>query len=310
MRRQRCSTRRGAGVPRLVHVGSTAALGSPTAAGCAGRDETLGFNLQRFELPCQRVGSGAQTSSSSQAGSPGLETVVVSPGFTFGSWRDGYRGGEVIERVLRRRVVPCTNGGSSASSTSTTSSPASAVAAARGRAGERHPVGAEPDLPRDRTDGRTRPGEKKLVVTVPDVARDLAGVVLNSERARRRGSRPLLFLEPSPRTSTTARQGTVRAGTASGRSRRSSPGRAPAPAAALSRQRAPATNCSNSRSTNAIISSGEAGVDADPEGPVHYHVAVRQLADGAEVDVLALADALVLPPRGGASRSSGSRGGA
>ena len=183
---------RGAGVPRLVHVGSTAALGiSPRPDAPA--DETFGFNLERFELPYNESKRRADELVLS-AGSPRLETVVVSPGFTFGSWRDGYRGGEVIERVLRRRVVPCTNGGLSVVHVDDVVA-GIRRAAARGRAGERYILSGQNLTFHEiaRTVARVS-GEKKLVVTVPDVARDLAGAVLNSERARRRGRGPLLFL--------------------------------------------------------------------------------------------------------------------
>ena len=249
-------------------------------------DETFGFNLQRFELPYNESKRRADELVLS-AGSPGLETVVVSPGFTFGSWRDGYRGGEVIERVLRRRVVPCTNGGLSVVHVDDVVA-GIRRAAARGRAGERYILSGQNLTFHEiaRTVARVS-GEKKLVVTVPDVARDLAGAVLNSERARRRGRGPLLFLNRCYAYQYySSAKALCEHGTRGAAVRGDRPGRAPAPAAALSRQRAPATKRSNSETTKAIISLVRGGLTPDPERPVHDDVAVRQLADRAELDVL------------------------
>ena len=185
--------------------------------------------------------------------------MVVSPGFTFGSWRDGYRGGEVIERVLRRRVVPCTNGGLSVVHVDDVVA-GIRRAAARGRAGERYILSGQNLTFHEiaRTVARVS-GEKKLVVTVPDVARDLAGAVLNSERADRGVAVPCsstnrrYAYQYYSSAKALCEHGTRAA------VRGDHPGRAPAPAAALSRQRAPATKRSNSETTKAIISSVSAG---------------------------------------------------
>ena len=181
-------------VPRLVHVSSTAAIGiSPGPRAPA--DETFGFNLAHFDLPYNETKRRAEHVVLA-AGRAGLETVVASPGFTFGRHRGGYRGGEVVERVLRRRVVACTNGGLSVVHVDDVVDGIRRVAAAGG-VGQRY-ILSGPNVSFHeiaRTVARIA-GEKRLVLSVPDAARDLAGVFLNSRYARQRGIAPRLYLGP------------------------------------------------------------------------------------------------------------------
>jgi dihydroflavonol-4-reductase len=183
---------RDTGVRRLVHIGSTATLGISERPETPA-DEASEFNLAGFGLDYNETKLQADRLVLSAAAA-GLETVVVSPGFTFGRWRDGYRGGEVVERVLQRRVVPCTRGGLSIVHVEDLVDGIRRAAAA-GRAGHRYVLSGPNASFHEIARAVARlSGERRLVLTVPDVVRDLAGWILNSERARRRGRAPLLFL--------------------------------------------------------------------------------------------------------------------
>jgi dihydroflavonol-4-reductase len=183
---------RDTGVRRLVHIGSTATLGISERPETPA-DEASEFNLAGFGLGYNETKLQADRLVLSAAAA-GLETVVVSPGFTFGRWRDGYRGGEVVERVLQRRVVPCTRGGLSIVHVEDLVDGIRRAAAA-GRAGHRYVLSGPNASFHEIARAVARlSGERRLVLTVPDVVRDLAGWILNSERARRRGRAPLLFL--------------------------------------------------------------------------------------------------------------------
>lgn len=97
------------GVKRLVHVSSCAAIGIPEAES-EPADENFEFNLAHLDqgynltkLAAERIVLAANSAS--------FETVVVNPGFIFGWEGTAFRGHEVIDRVLQRPVVLCTDGG-------------------------------------------------------------------------------------------------------------------------------------------------------------------------------------------------------
>ncbi len=93
-----------AGIPRLAHVSTVAAIGiSPAPRTPA--DEQHAYNLAHLDLAYSRTKHEAERLVL-EANHSRLETVVANPGFAFGAHRGRYRGGEVIERVLRRRIVP------------------------------------------------------------------------------------------------------------------------------------------------------------------------------------------------------------
>ena len=181
------------GVPRLVHISTTAAIGIPDGA-LAPADETFDFNLGHFDLAYNETKRRAEQLVLA-ADQPGLQTVVASPGFTFGRHRNGYRGGEVVERVLRRRVVPCTHGGLSVVHVDDVVDRIRSAAAV-GRSGERYILSGPNVSFHEIAESVARvTGERKLVLTVPDPVRDLVGALRNSDLARRRGRSPLLFLD-------------------------------------------------------------------------------------------------------------------
>lgn len=97
-----------AGVRRLVHVSSVAAIGIPQAQRPA--DETFRFNLDNsglnYHLSKHRAEQEVQRGCVN-----GLEAVIVNPGSIFGPHGRSFRGGEMIEKVRRRRVVPYFLGG-------------------------------------------------------------------------------------------------------------------------------------------------------------------------------------------------------
>lgn len=169
------------GVFRLVHVSSTAALGIPESSRLPANEE-FRFNLGHLDLGYAETKRRAEEVVLDANGSSALETVIVNPGFIFGRHRSGYRGREVVERVLRSRVVPCTNGGLSIVHVDDV---AGGIwrAAADGRAGERYILSGENLSFREIAHTVCElSGERRLVLPVPDPVRDAACFFLNSMR--------------------------------------------------------------------------------------------------------------------------------
>jgi dihydroflavonol-4-reductase len=165
------------GIRRLVHVSTTAAIGissNPRAPA----DERFHFNLDDLGLSYHSSKHQAERLVL-QANSGTLETVVVNPGFMFGSHQGGYRGGEVITRVLRRPVVICTDGGLSVVHLDDVVD-GIRRAADHGRAGQRYILSGENVTYSAiaRTICRLS-GIKKMVISVPNVLRDLAGILVS-----------------------------------------------------------------------------------------------------------------------------------
>ena len=102
---------RRAGVPRFVQVSSTAAVGISSDPNVPA-DEEFGCNVEDLGLS-YNVTKHAAERIALEANGDRIHTLVVNPGFMFGTHRGHYRGSEVIDRVLRRPVVFCTEGGMS-----------------------------------------------------------------------------------------------------------------------------------------------------------------------------------------------------
>jgi dihydroflavonol-4-reductase len=179
-------------VPRLLHVSSSAAIGISIGPG-APADETFPFNLDHLGLSYNVTKHQAEQLVL-EANGPDLETVVVNPGFMFGRHQGGYRGGAVIERVLRRPVVVCTDGGMSLVHVDDVVDGVRRVAD-YGRPGERYILSGENLSFHEiaRTVSRVS-GKRKIVISIPTPLRDLAGVLLNSSFAQHRGLAPPLHL--------------------------------------------------------------------------------------------------------------------
>ena len=177
------------GVPRLIHVSTTATIGISERPAVPA-DESFRFNLEQLDLGYATSKRQAEALVLG-ADSGGLETVVANPGFVFGRHREGYRGSDVISRVLRSPIVPCTRGGLSVVHVDDVVDGIRRVGE-RGRRGERY-ILSGPNVSFHqiaRTVARLS-GERRLVVTVPDLVRDLAGRYLNG----RAGTRPRLQLD-------------------------------------------------------------------------------------------------------------------
>jgi dihydroflavonol-4-reductase len=99
--------KRGAG--RLVLVSSVAAIGIP-GPGDGPADENFPFNLASSGLNYHISKRQAEEAVRQEMGR-GLDAVIVNPGTIFGPARRGYRGGEMIEKVRGRGVVPYFIGG-------------------------------------------------------------------------------------------------------------------------------------------------------------------------------------------------------
>ncbi len=101
-----CSAAR---VKKFLFVSSVAAIGIPTDPSRPA-DESFPFNLQDAPLNYPRSKWLAEQEVT-RAGRAGLPAVIVNPSSIFGPFRGRYRGGEMIEKVRRGRVVPVFRGG-------------------------------------------------------------------------------------------------------------------------------------------------------------------------------------------------------
>ena len=183
--------RRG-GVPRLLHVSTTAAIGiSPDRDVPA--DENFSFNLDHLGLSYNTSKHQAERLVL-EANDSALETMVVNPGFVFGRHHRRYNGEEVIARVLRSSVVVCTDGGLSVVHVDDVVEGVRSVAE-NGRAGERYILSGDNCSFRTIADAVCKvAGIRKTVLSVPKVVRDVSGLLLNS-LARAKGLGPDLYLD-------------------------------------------------------------------------------------------------------------------
>jgi dihydroflavonol-4-reductase len=174
---------RDAGVPRLLHVSSTAAVGvSPDPATPA--DEDFAFNLAGLGLAYNETKLEAERLVLA-ANDGALATVVVNPGVIYGRHGARYMAGDTLSRVLHSRVVPCTAGGLSVVHVDDVVDGILRVAD-RGAAGERYILAAENVSFRDIARVvREETGARALVVPLPAPARLLLAAFA---RVRSRGA--------------------------------------------------------------------------------------------------------------------------
>jgi dihydroflavonol-4-reductase len=179
-------------IPRLLHVSTTAAIGisqKPTMPA----DEGFRFNLDHLDLSYNLTKHQAEQLVLAANGSD-LETVVVNPGFVFGPHQEGYRGREVIERVLRSSVVMCTDGGLSVVHVDDVVD-GIRRAAVNGRPGQRYILSGENLSFREIADTVCRiSARRRIVISVPNVVRNLAGLYASSRLAQARDRGPHLHL--------------------------------------------------------------------------------------------------------------------
>jgi dihydroflavonol-4-reductase len=177
---------RAAGVRRLLHVSSTAAVGiSPDPNSPA--DETFAYNLAALGVGYSRSKHESERLVL-EANGPTLETVVVNPGVVFGRHATRYVGGDIIARVLRRRIVPCTGGGLSVVHVQDVVDGIHR-AAERGRAGERYILSGENLSFLEIAHVVCRVAKvQRRILRIPDVVRDTLGAISTSLARVRRGS--------------------------------------------------------------------------------------------------------------------------
>lgn len=163
-------------VGRLVYVSTCAAVGIPQAPDNSA-DEQFAFNLEHLDQGYALTKRAAEQVALEANGAT-LETMVVSPGFIFGWDGDRFRGREVIERVLRRRLVFCTDGGLSIVHVDDVVAGIRAVAE-RGRPGERYILAGENATFRQIAETVARVAhQRRIVVPVPNGVIGVAGDVL------------------------------------------------------------------------------------------------------------------------------------
>lgn len=100
---------REAGVRRLLHVSSVAAIGIPPE-GARPADETFAFNLQASGIN-YAISKHAAEGVVLHAAAGGLDAVIVNPSSLAGPFGARFRGGEMIEKVRRGRFATCFRGG-------------------------------------------------------------------------------------------------------------------------------------------------------------------------------------------------------
>jgi dihydroflavonol-4-reductase len=178
-------------VKKLLHISTISAIGISPDAGVPA-DESFSFNLDHFGISYNSTKHQAERLVL-DANGPDLATIVVNPGFIFGSRRNGYNGAEVIQRVLSSRVVISTNGGLSVVHVDDVVDGIRRVGD-EGRAGQRYILSGENLSFQEiaRTVCQIF-GLRKKMITVPGAISDLAGLLLNAI-ARKRGLSPHLYL--------------------------------------------------------------------------------------------------------------------
>jgi dihydroflavonol-4-reductase len=129
------------GVQRLVHVSSVAAIGIPTDPNRPANEE-FAFNLEHSGLAYHVSKWQAEQEVAAQV-QRGLSATVVNPASVFGPYGAGYRGGDMMRKVLRGHcIVPYFTGGICAVHVQDVVA-GIMVALERGQTGQRYILGGE-----------------------------------------------------------------------------------------------------------------------------------------------------------------------
>jgi dihydroflavonol-4-reductase len=131
---------RQAGVRRLVHVSSVAAVGIPDDSGRPA-DEEFCFNLGDSGLNYHLSKRRAEEEVAAGV-AEGLDAVIVNPASVFGPYGAGYRGADMLSKVRRTPVVPYFTGGLCVVHVDDVVA-GTLAALRRGRAGQRYILGGE-----------------------------------------------------------------------------------------------------------------------------------------------------------------------
>jgi dihydroflavonol-4-reductase len=172
---------RAAGVTRLLHVSSVAAVGLPSDASQPANEE-FSFNLEKSGLSYHISKRRAEENVLAEVGR-GLDAVIVNPASIQGIARTA----GLLKSVRRRSVVPCFSGGNCIVDVKDV---VSGILAAleRGQSGQRYILGGENLTFRMLGEKAARAmGLKRRFVSIPAVGTAIAAAVLEPwARARKR----------------------------------------------------------------------------------------------------------------------------
>lgn len=181
-----------AGVRRLVHVSSVAAIGIPTNPRRPA-NEAFPFNLDGSGLYYHQSKRRAEDEIAAAA-RRGLDAVVVNPGTIFGPDGVSYRGGGMLAKVGRRPVVPYFTGGINVVQVDDVVD-GIGRALERGAAGERYILGGENvSYRRIAALSLKHQGLRRTFVPVPSLVTWAAATLLAPVGART-GRRPAITYE-------------------------------------------------------------------------------------------------------------------
>ncbi len=176
-----------AGVKRMIHVSSVAAVGVPADASHPA-DERFAFNLNGSALYYHLSKHQAEQAVLTEV-SRGLDAVTINPASVFGPYRRTYRGGEMIAKVRRTPVVPYFTGGICAVHVDDVVQ-GILGALERGRPGQRYILGGENITYRAIVERAAKVmGLRRAFVPIPPVATALAARIL-APVARMRNAQP------------------------------------------------------------------------------------------------------------------------
>ncbi len=180
------------GVPRFIHVSSMAAIGVPHDAGHPA-DETFPFNLRESGLT-YHVSKWQAEAAVLREFRAGLSAVIVNPGAIYGPFGRRYRGGDLMEKVRRHRVVPYYRGGINVVHVDDVVD-GIVRAIARGRPGDRYILGGENLTVRRIAETAAEIlGIRRTFIPIPSAVTLLASAVLGPA-ARLSGKRPRVTRE-------------------------------------------------------------------------------------------------------------------
>lgn len=178
-----------AGVRRLVHVSSVAAIGIPAGPHCPA-DESFPFNLGDTCLYYHQSKQQAEGEIRA-AVRRGLDAVLVNPGTIFGPDGGGYRGGGMFAKAGRLPVVPYFTGGINVVHVADVVD-GIGLALARGAAGERYILGGQNVSYRQIAEASLKhQGLRRTLLPVPPLVTWAAATLLAPVGARTRRRPPI-----------------------------------------------------------------------------------------------------------------------